>query len=377
MPDPVKPPPGTPEKRPRDANSRLYHYFLWMRLPAPRSRPVPARPAAVASLLLLGGCLSVEEPAQRPIPIRPKGTPDRELMGYKGKVGSVETTVYENGRDSTGTFTQIVAREMAAFESDGRLLEWTRSREPDSLTYGVRHMYQFDELERSFLTRGYSPALRVTYARDEDRRIVGETATSGSDTEYTCARSYDSRGNRLSRVCVNPGGGSMGREDCTYDSQGRLAGRVRKRGEADIFAPGERYDWYEGLIGMDQPGVASRETFEYGISGDYLLRREWTIKDTVLGIHHLTFRKGLLVHSLVFDGKGDTVGTLTYGYDEKGNVASLDVDFDPYMGSWIWRDEFRYGYDLQGNWTSRESYFVQGGQAPQLSERALRNVSYY
>jgi hypothetical protein len=264
----------------------------------------------------------------------------------------------------------VVTKGTENFTFDGRLEEMTESQVARNLTYGVQHTWFRDELDRTVLTRGYDATLYVDYEKNAERRIIKESAIrSNSDTEYTCTRSYDSRGNRLSRVCVNPGGGSMGRENCTYDAQGRLASRIREPGEADYFVPGNVFDWWEGFLNLDGPGLVSREYYEYGPSGEYLLRREWREKDSLIQTHHLTFQKGKLALSLVLEGNGDTVGTLTYAYDEKG--------IDPKMANWIWRDEFRYAYDIQGNWTSRESFFLQGGQPPQRGEKMVRNVFYY
>jgi choice-of-anchor A domain-containing protein len=208
-----------------------------------------------------------------------------------------------------GTFTETV------YDAAGR-----RSAVIDEL--GRRTDYAYDARGRMVEVVQPAPTPQeprpvTRYAYDEAGNRIAQTDALGRVTRYQ----YDCMGRRVSRTL--PGGQT---ETLLYGTDGLLASKTDFNGRAvtrvyDALGrlTEERAD--PGHPSLALPHAACRVTHAYDAAGRRCLSRVWNADDGLLHEERLGYDlRGRVVED------ADTYGTLSYAYDDAGNLTAVASD---------------------------------------------------
>ncbi|MFF8944220.1 LamG-like jellyroll fold domain-containing protein [Streptomyces sp. NPDC014864] len=289
--------------------------------------------------------------------------------GQQEKVIEPTTAKYTSAADSTTTF---------AYDSDGQMTGAT-------LPGGVTTSMSYDSLgQLTSMSGSGADAATATrsFTYDSDGRVLSaDTAEAGTvgavdhqDATHD-AFTYDDRGDVLTAS------GSAGSSSFAYNDDGATTSRTDAAGTTTYG-----YDTAGRLSSLNDAATGTQLTYSYGV-----LNEVKSVKYGSTGqIRTFGYNSAHELTSDVLVQDASTLASFTYGYDDNGNLTSKTTtgvsgaSSNTYGYDWAnrltsWNDGTKtttYGYDASGNRIRRGSDVFTYDERDQLTSDGVNSYDY-
>jgi hypothetical protein len=222
-------------------------------------------------------------------------------------------------------FIKTISRK---YDSRGQMTEM-KTTDADDRSWNS--IYRYDTggnlAETNEFNSDSSLARTFQYTYDKDNRKLSEKCMNADGRNWWISRyDYSTPGSSI-KTTYDGNGKIESKHVCIFDSSGRIAKNT--------------------LYGPDG-GLLNETSFTYDRSGKLTRKSEFDPNGRNVEINEEEPGAGL-----EYSGNGIHTVTTTYDYDNQGNKIKAGIQFERMLIT-----GFKYGgYDKQGNWTERTSYY--------------------